>query len=98
MLALPLSVAIYIIYNNFVDSPCLHYRFQLLLLVALGWRFIVTTAGNINIEQLLLYVVLILICYHHHCCPHHKRPGEHHGPGSVQARLPGLPLSSFVLL
>ena len=95
MLALPLSVAIYIIYNNFVDSPCLHYRFQLLLLVALGWRFLVTTAGNINIEQLLLYVVLILICYHHHCCRHHKRPGKHHGPGSVQARLAAVALERW---
>ena len=73
-------------------SPFICYPCQLLLLVALGWRFIVTTAGNINIEQLLLYVVLILICYHHHCCRHHKRPGKHHGPGSVQARLAAVAL------
>ena len=45
------------------------------------------------IEQLLLYVVLIWICYNHHCCRHHKRPGQHHGPGSVQARLAAVALA-----
>ena len=56
---------------------CLHYRLQLLLLVAL-----VSFYGNhcwyINIEQLLLCGVLMCLFYHHYCCHHHKRAGEHH--------------------